>query len=71
MLAVGITPIGVSPTPPKIDALAKAYNIGFAKLSSFTALAKLLKQKANITSPLLLEVNEALILPQIEPPTPF
>jgi len=31
----------------------------------------LLKQKSNITSPLLLEVNEALILPQIEPLTPF
>ena len=71
MLAEGITPIGVSPKPPKLDALAKAYNIGFAKLSSFTALTKLLKQKANITSPLLLEVNEALILPQIEPQTPF
>ena len=71
MLAVGITPIGVSPKPPSIDALAQAYGINHARLTSFTALADLLQQAADNQTPMLLEINEALMMDQIEPTIPF
>ena len=71
MLSVGITPVGVSPKPPKIDALAKAYGIGYAYLTSFGELTNLLKKAAKSQSPMLLEINEASIMAQIEPITPL
>ena len=71
MLAVGITPIGVSPKPPSVDALAQAYGINYARLTSFKALASLLQSAADSQTPIILEINEALIMNQIEPIIPF
>lgn len=71
MLNVGITPVGVSPKPPKIDALAKAYDISYTYLTSFEALTSELQKAAKGQSPALLEINEALIMPQIESITPL
>ena len=71
MLNVGITPVGVSPKPPKIDALAKAYNIRYTYLTSFETLTSELQKAAKGQSPALLEINEALIMPQIESITPL
>ena len=54
-----------------IDALAKAYCIGYAYLTSFEALTSELQKAAKGQSPTLLEINEALIMAQIESITPL
>ena len=71
MLSVGITPAGVGPKPPKIDALAKAYGIGYAYLTSFEEMTNVLQKAAKSQSPILLEINEALIMAQIESIVPL
>jgi len=59
MLTVGITPIGVSPKPPRINALAMAYDIGYVKLTSFAALPGLLKKAVAYKGPMLLEIDDS------------
>jgi len=65
MLAVGITPIGVSPQPPKLDALALAYGLKYSKLAHFSDLPDVLQQAAAHQGPMLLEINEQQIMAQL------
>ena len=65
MLAVGITPIGVSPSPPKLDALALAYGLKYEKLAQFNDLTDVLHQAAEHSGPILLEINEQEIMAQL------
>lgn len=66
MLAVGVTPVGVSPSPPMLCALASAYGLDYQLLSHFSQLKGILQQRLNAQGPLLLEVPENLMMAQIE-----
>jgi acetolactate synthase-1/2/3 large subunit len=70
MLAVGVTPIGVSPKPPKLDALAQAYGLDYAYLTHINDLADVLHKATNHKGPMLLEINEQQIMAQLEAITP-
>jgi acetolactate synthase-1/2/3 large subunit len=70
MLAVGVTPIGVSPKPPKLDALAQAYGLDYAYLTHLNDLADVLHKATNHKGPMLLEINEQQIMAQLEAITP-
>jgi len=62
MLAVGVTPIGVSPKPPQLDALAQAYGLPYHRLTDLSSFTHLLQTCAADTTPSLIEVNETEIM---------
>ena len=70
MLAVGVTPIGVSPKPPKLDALAQAYGLDYTYLTHINDLADALLKAASHKGPVLIEINEQQMTTQLEAITP-
>ena len=70
MLAVGVTPIGVSPKPPKLDALAQAYGLDYTYLTHINDLADVLLKAASHKGPVLIEINEQQMTTQLEAITP-
>ncbi|MCP4790170.1 MAG: 5-guanidino-2-oxopentanoate decarboxylase [Gammaproteobacteria bacterium] len=57
MLAVGITPVGVSPKPPELQALAQAYALPYVYVDNIASFGMALEQYAQISSPIIIEVN--------------
>jgi acetolactate synthase-1/2/3 large subunit len=66
MLAVGVTPIGVSPMPPILDALAIAYGLKYMQLVNVNDLSNVLQQAVHLKGPMLLEINEPQMMSQLE-----
>jgi acetolactate synthase-1/2/3 large subunit len=66
MLAVGVTPIGVSPMPPILDALAIAYGLKYMQLVNVNDLSNVLQQAVHHKGPMLLEINDPQIMSQLE-----
>ncbi|HCH33783.1 MAG TPA: hypothetical protein DE045_12640 [Oceanospirillaceae bacterium] len=62
MLAVGVTPVGVSPKPPQLDALAQAYGLPYHRLTDLSRFTNLLRTCAADTTPSIIEVNELQIM---------
>jgi len=65
MLAAGITPVGVSPKPPQLDALAQAYGLQYQRLNQLHDLTALLQQSAQGSSPVIIEVDQQEIMAQL------
>ena len=65
MLAVGITPVGVSPKPPQLDALAQAYGLQYQRLHHLDDLAILLQHRAQNSSPVIVEIDQQEIMAQL------
>ncbi|MBK8457834.1 MAG: hypothetical protein IPL47_12595 [Phyllobacteriaceae bacterium] len=58
MLAAGVTPVGVSPSPPDFLAVAKAYGVHAERLSSAADLAPALARARARNAPVLIDMPE-------------
>ncbi len=65
MLAVGVTPVGVSPKPPQLDALAQAYGLHYVKLPDINQLTDILRNYSQGCCPVIIEINEDEIMAQL------
>ena len=59
MRAVGVTPVGVSPQPPLLPAIAQAYGLGYQCITDTNDLMAQLQVAANGTQPVILEIIES------------